>query len=344
LYIPGVALASASGSNSTFEAAALTDCAPQFGPDEQYDTGAQTDVAAHPSGLVVEFHKSHPTHTDQIWYKVGKFDGEKMTWGESKLMGETGYWPAVALSKEGYVIVVHADRGVKSSSQLYYHVGKIDPNGDHNQSITWLTDSIHWDRGFHSSIAINDSGVIVGVHETGHASTGLYYRVGRLTNPASADFTIQWDSGQWGRHYDEGINPHIAINNLNQVVQAHQVPGESLLHYRRGTVNGGTIQFGESRRYDNHAEQPAVALLDNGLVLEVHSLGGLIFRTGMLTPWDQEGILWEEPSKLSEDPDIEYPALAATGNYAVQTHWLGDIKDGHFAELRFSVANTPPCE
>jgi hypothetical protein len=58
---------------------------------------------------------------------------------------------------------------------------------------------------------------------------------------------VQWDSGQYGIQYDDGINPHIAINNLNQIVSVHQVPGEPLLHYRRGTVTAGTIHFGGSR-------------------------------------------------------------------------------------------------
>jgi hypothetical protein len=46
---------------------------------------------------------------------------------------------------------------------------------------------------------MNDNGLIVGVHETGHASTGMYYRVGHFTNPATWNFTIQWDSGGLNR-------------------------------------------------------------------------------------------------------------------------------------------------
>jgi hypothetical protein len=162
--------------------------------------------------------------------------------------------------------------------------------------------------------------VIVGVHETGHASTGIYYRVGHLRNPAGGDYTIQWDSGQYGIQYDDGINPHIAINNLNQVVAVHQVPGETLLHYRRGTVSGGTIHFGGSRRYDNHAERPAVALLDSGVVLQVHSLGGLIVRTGMLSLSNTEEIEWGEPAKVVPDGGAEYPAVATDGTQVVTTY------------------------
>jgi hypothetical protein len=108
----------------------------------------------------------------------------------------------------------------KDGSQVFYQVGKIDPSGPVDQSLTWLTQGIHLDAGFHARIAMNDKGLIVDVHETGHASTGMYYRVGQFTNPAAGNFTIQWDSGR-GVHYDDGINPHIALNNQSPKSEAH---------------------------------------------------------------------------------------------------------------------------
>jgi hypothetical protein len=293
----------------------------------------ETSVAAHPSGLFLEFHRTQNPVDRKIWYHVGMFDGTTVTWGRSQFSGAEGSWPSVALSKEGYVIVVHSNKVTKSGSDLYYQVGKIDPYGDQNQSITWLTEFKHWDRGFHSSIAINDNGVIVGVHETGHSSNGLYYRVGHLGNPGGGDYTIQWDSGQWGIQYDDGINPHIAINNLNQVVAVHQVTGESLLHYRRGTVSGGDIAFGPSKRYDNYAAYPAVALLDSGLVLEVHSLGGLIARTGLLSLSNIEEIEWAESNKVVHDTRVMLPAVATDGTYVVATYCAGDFKLGLYASV-----------
>jgi hypothetical protein len=345
-YLPGVAAVSAVDSNSAYSAAGLMACEPEFDRYGQYDLGVQSSVAAHPSGLVVECHKAQ--WSEEIWYRIGELGVERISWGESRKLDDTGYWPAVAISKEGYVIVVHSDRAAKNMAQLFYKVGKVDPNGDENQPIAWLTGSKNWDRGFHSSIAINDNGVIVGVHETGHDSTGLYYRVGRLLNPAGGDYGIQWDSGPWGIHYDEGINPHIAINNNNEVVQVHQVPGESLLHYRRGVVNGGTIIFEPSRRYDNNAEQPAVALLDNGVVLEVHCLDGLFRRMGMLSRSNAEEIDWAEPVKLYDSSDMDYPALAAAkqtyNTYAVQTHHVRPPMVIWDSQLHFSTALLWDCE
>jgi hypothetical protein len=73
------------------------------------------------------------------------------------------------------------------------------------QSITWLTDEIFWDAGFHTSIAINDNGIIVGVHESSDTNNNnLHYRIGHLRNPQNGDYTIQWDSGHGGINYDAG--------------------------------------------------------------------------------------------------------------------------------------------
>lgn len=276
------------------------------------------------------------THGD-LWYRVGKLDSTGVTWGPSQQDGSSGHAPSIALTKEGDVLVVHGnrDRDGKNWSDLYYRVGWIDPNGDQNQSITWKSDIIHWNVGFHVSIAMNDNGVIVGVHEAGRGGDGLYYRVGHFKNPALGDFSIEWASGPWGIRYETGVNPGIAINNHDQIVEVHQVPNETLLHYRRGHLSGGVISFGDSRRYDNHAESPAVALLDNGLVLEVHQLGGLISRTGKLShPTEIE---WLTPIKVDDKERVAQSTIATNGVHAIQAYY--DWSDGKVPELYYSIAN-----
>jgi hypothetical protein len=324
-YFPGLASAKSqiSGGISTTPTSGVavetSGCELKFNPFKRYDGGFQSSIALHSSGLALEFHQAQ--YTQAMWYRVGKqspLDKSDIVWGNSHSVGRNGYWPAVALSKEGFVIAVYSHLAFKGASEQFYRVGYIDPNGDQNQSISWLTDFIHWDGGFHTSIAINDNGVIVGVHETNAVSgTGLYYRVGHLSY---VDYTIAWNSGSTGINYDDGINPHIAINNHNQVVEVHQVTGESLLHYRRGTVTGGKITFAASQRYDNEARQPAVALLDSGLVLEVHSKNGLNSRTGKLDPSNSTFIEWSSSVKNGDSVSVEYPALATNGKYAFQTH------------------------
>ena len=137
---------------------------------------------------------------------------------------------------------------------------------------------------------------------------------GQFRNPAGGDYTIHWDSGTYGIQYDDGINPRIAINNHNQVVELHQVLNESILHYRRGTLSGGTIHFTESMRYEDDGKQPAVALLDTGEVVELHISDLTVHtRSGELSTADSATILWDSCVTVY-GKDAEYPALTATGH------------------------------
>jgi hypothetical protein len=219
----------------------------------------------------------------------------------------------------------------------------INPHGGLDQSIDWLTPrNTLFDSGFHSSTAINDNGVILEVHESGSGGTGLYYRVGHLTNPAGGDYTITWDSGTNGVRYDDGINPHIALNNHDEAVEVHQVTGEDLLHYRRGLVYGGNIYFGGSPRYESNSSEPAVALLDNGLVVEVHrnSVSRATARTGMLDPDSTDKILWSASAVIGPEngfETIEYPEVAANGTYAIGS-WAEFKPDTRPKKLFSSVA------
>jgi hypothetical protein len=182
----------------------------------------------------------------------------------------------------------------------------------------------------------------VGVHESGSGGTGIYYRVGHLTNPNAGDYTIAWDSGLYGINYDDGINPHIAINSLNQVVEVHQVTGEPYLHYRRGNLSGGAITFGNSQRYDNDGQEPTVAFLDNGSVIELHAGSTDVYsRTGVLSSSDPLSIDWSSVvTKLSDgaSSNAQYPALASNGAYAFGT-WVSYPEST--GELFYSVAKLP---
>ena len=314
----------------------------EWSPNEEYDLGQDPSVAVHPSGLVLEGHRTQGGNT--LWYHLGMLNGTSVTWGGSQRLSPTSglqNWPNVAISKEGYVIFVYSIGLFKAQGDLYYAVGKIDPYGGTDQSITWLTNTevngTYIDRGFHSSIAINDSGVILLVFESGTGGNGLYYRVGHLSNPAAGDYTIKWDSGKYGTHYDAGINPHIALNNLNEVVEVHQVSdNDHLLHYRRGNVSGGTISFGGSQRYDSNASTPAVSLLDSGLVVELHQSGEqrvMYARTGTLSASNLERIEWFDSVNIGLKW-VEDPAVASNGSYAIGTWQYG-------VRLVYSVAALP---
>jgi hypothetical protein len=287
-----------------------TGCDVQFGLLHHYDNGAQPSVALISTNLVLEVHKSESN--SGLWYRVGKLNGMTVLWGIAKHTNTNGYWPTVAMSNSGYVIFVHSTEGSRDGSRLDYRVGKLDPNGDQNQLVTWLTGDAKWDAGFHSSISMNNSGVIVGVHESS-SSSGLFYRVGHLTNPGGGNYTVTWDSGDMGIRYSDGDNPHIALNNNGQVVEVHQVSSENKLHYIRGTVSEGRIKFASDQpRYHSSAHRPSVALNDNGFVTEVHGVGTYLDRMVGKLKSDGASIGWSSPLRFDYQ-GATYPAIAANG-------------------------------
>jgi hypothetical protein len=277
----------------------------QWHTNYKYDQGIQTSLAVHPSGLVLEFHRTDNLFSNTLWYHVGRLkENNTIAWGGSLRAPGIGSWPNVAITQGGYVLYMWSDAENKSQSTLYYAVGKIDPNGSEGQEIQWLTtNGRSFDAGFHSSLAMNASGLFVEAHESGTNGRGMYYRVGHLANPAGGNYDLVWNSGGNGRYYDDGVDPHIAINNNNQLVEVHQDNREHYLHYHRGTVlSNGTIDFQASQRYDDYGIEPSVALLDNGLVVEAHSEGYNNQETcspGILSPSSPERIDWYNRVKVT---------------------------------------------
>jgi len=324
-YSPALDWADSSG--NTHAALAPPNWQLRFNNSIPLGSGEQSSVAVvRSSGLILNFYKNDGVD-NRISYRIGKPSTGSVAWGPSILTSATGGWPNVAVTNDGYVIAVYGSTPKSTEyhySNLYYQVGWIDPNGGENQTISWKTGITHWDAGFLSSIAINDHGVIVCVYEAATSGLALYYRVGHLRNSAGGDYTIEWDSGPRGIQYETGKNPSIAINNRNQVLEAHQVYLETLLHYRRGTVSGGKITFGDSRRYDNHAVFPSVALLDDGTVLEGHQLGGLISRTGSLSLSNWMDVQWNPAYKLDPNNNIVCVRIATNETFAIQTHQIFD--------------------
>jgi hypothetical protein len=322
-----------------------TGCDVQFGLSTQFDRGTEASVALNSSNWVVETHKS-PENTD-LWYRLGKLNGNIVTWGNSQRIGVGGHWPAVVLSKQGYVIEVHSDQKDRDGATMYYEAGKIDLNGDVNQSIDWRVFDTKYDAGFRANIAINDDGVIVGVHESMGSSNRLYYRRGHMANPAGGDFNIIWNSGHYGIGYDNGAIAHIAINNRGQVVEVHQVNKEHLLHYRRGdiTADGVGINFQETVRYNNDGLQPAVALTDNGFVLEVNATANttanhvLDRMVGALDTVNPAIINWSQARTY--DPSVGLrgePAVTTNGAYAIQTNEESEVDINPAYPLNYSAS------
>jgi hypothetical protein len=173
------------------------------------------------------------------------------------------------------------------------------------------------------------------VHE-GDSNTTLWYRLGHMNNPSAGNYDIIWDSGNRGVPYDKGENPKISINDQGDVLEMHQVPGESLLHYLRGTINGSGINFPDSNKAPRYlgAAQPAVALTNTGRTLEVHNAGNIYAATGMLSATEANRVTWNTPANVYPVAGF-YPALGTNGDYAIAV-WYDSSSN-----LMYSVAWVP---
>lgn len=301
-----------------------------------FDTGYDSSVAIHSSGLIVEVHASGLTYLTYtgLYYHVGKLDPTTGTvsWGPSHrfVSGNTnGAWPAVAITKEGYVIITYSNAFFKSDGRLRYYVGTLDLGGGTSQTINFKSSNIFYDTGFHNSISVNYNGTIAEAHE-GDGSNGLFYRLGHLRAPGSGDFSIVWDTGTGGTRYDGGINPHISINDNGDVVEVHQVASRDYkLHYIRGRLGSNTITFGSDKpRYENNGRLPIVALLNNGYVMEIHvgtsyntDYPPLMYRVGTLDPNVTSRINWGADKTVGYAE--ESGGLGTNENYAVTTPGRG---------------------
>ena len=289
-----------------------------------FGTGTQTSVAIHPSGLLVEVHASEGLFYTGLYYHIGKLNraSGKVAWGPSRRFAEyydEGAWPAVAITPQGYVIITRSTKLSKSNSTLVYSVGTLNLNGGSDQTIDFRITSQLYDTGFHGSLSVNSNGIIAEAHEA-DGGTGIFYRLGHLEAPEVGDFMIHWDTGNGGVRYDAGIDPHISVNDNNDVVEVHGVKNESILHYTRGRIQGNSITFGSIHPdYDRNGRKPAVVLLKNSNLIEVHQHGNYpASRTGTLSPTQPTHVDWSASARISTKLGYA-PAVACDGTVAVTT-------------------------
>jgi hypothetical protein len=300
------------------------------------DTGEESSVYVR-GRRMVEVHRSESNWSDDFWYRIGvcnTFNGA-VAWGPSHDLSIGGSWPTVAITREGYVILIYADSVSKASSHLNYWIGKMDLGGNYLQTIDWVRKVYWYDGGFHPHVTLTSDGKIVEVHESGNGNNGIFYRVGHLKDPTAGEYDIVWDSGQeHGVQYDDGINPSIAIDRSNNVVEVHQAKGDNYLHYSRGTLSGAQISFTTHPRFDNNGEQPAVTMTEDGKALEVQSTSRAIYyRVGTLSTSSNDKVDWTAPTRIdpSDTSAGLYPSIGYDEGLAVTTWQTGK-------NIRYSTA------
>ena len=197
-------------------------------------------------------------------------------------------------------------------------------------SINWGT-PLEYSRGVAPCVAINDSGVVVEVHEV-NGSDSLRYRVGVA---AGSGNTVLWGESH---HYSTGTTPRIAINNSGLVVEVHKSEGRLAtgLWYRVGKVSldSKLIAWGKSVNYDS-GKSPAVSVNDCGTVIVVHKSSrpfssDLLCRIGLITAEGNE-ISFRE-SVLYDNGTSPTVALNNAG-HVIELHCTEGLKN----RLRYNV-------
>jgi hypothetical protein len=234
-----------------------------------------------------------------------------------------GSWPSVAITREGYVVIIWSNGFFKTNSVLRYSTGTLDLTSGTDQLIDFKLNDVQFDTGFHSSVAVSNNGILTEVHEA-DGGKGIFYRIGYLTRPGGGDFSITWTSGKQGVWYDNGINPYISVNDNNDVVEVHQVASDDhKLHYFRGKLSSRTLGFAPppAPRYNDGATNPIVVLLDNGYVVETHDTSGRSFsaqyRIGLLDGESFSKVNWSNATKIASDRETH--GLASNGTYLLAT-------------------------
>ena len=148
-----------------------------------------------------------------------------------------GEWPSVDELRNRFVLVLS---GHEESRQLYKR-----------------------DRGHHPAVAINDSGQVIEVHDSGSGS--LWYWTGQMRSDGSVE---------WKRHgrYDSGQKPAIALNNDGWFVEVHQSESNTTLWYRTGQLDSDyNPVFQNSEQYDDGVE-PTIRFTskNSSTLLEIH--------------------------------------------------------------------------
>jgi hypothetical protein len=98
---------------------------------------------------------------------------------------------------------------------LWYRIGTINA-GD--GTVSWGAAQAHT-AGSAPCLALNDSNVLVEVHNSAGGGTDLWMWVGVVDFAAG---TVKWTySPPPGHNYDVGTLPSVALNNGNQIIEAH---------------------------------------------------------------------------------------------------------------------------
>ena len=186
-------------------------------------------------------------------------------------------------------------------------------------------------HGKFPSVAINDNGTVVEVHQPFIISSDMYYQIGAI-NGDEVDFSEE-------RRVDAGRFPKVAINNDNCVVEVHEGKYRRRIHYNIGVLNNQRTRINWKPKPESicWGRFPAVAMSGNRVVVTNDIAIGwysTCYRIGTINA-RQTAIDWGEKQKLF-DSGVTETSIAINENNAVaagRSWWrivyrVGQFRDG----------------
>lgn len=111
----------------------------------------------------------------QIWVGFGTISGDSIDWKGMSYAGISGYYPSIAITRDGkYAVLVF--QGEEKGGNLYYAVTPVDTNSN---SLQWGGYSVIG-LGYRPCIAMNDQDQVVLVLNSYESNDGLFYKTGQF--------------------------------------------------------------------------------------------------------------------------------------------------------------------
>eukprot|EP01121_Diplochlamys_sp_Union-15-3_P000756 TRINITY_DN10629_c0_g1_i1.p1 TRINITY_DN10629_c0_g1~~TRINITY_DN10629_c0_g1_i1.p1 ORF type:complete len:307 (+),score=43.90 TRINITY_DN10629_c0_g1_i1:44-964(+) len=170
-----------------------------------------------------------------------------------------------------------------------------------------------YDAGKHPSIALNNKGQVLEVHQSEHKKE-LWYHVGLLEGN-----TLKFGSSYC---YDKGVKPSVALDDFGNIIAVHKSDNRPALFYRCGKISAvdKRVQWNPHVSFSNYDQgvQPYIALSDSGYVVEVHKSENrdvIWYKVGKLKEGSVE---WQESVKLCYG---SFPSISIdTLGYVLEAH------------------------
>jgi hypothetical protein len=266
-----------------------------FGLGLEYDKGALPAISLNGAGVVLEVHRNELGRS--LYFRTGKLIDATIDWGQSTYYGG-GNKPQVALNRHNVAYFVNE----RSSGNhlLDRRVGVVEGNG-----IRWISPRLGYDHGTRPTVALNDEGIAVEMHNAQNSSW-VWSQVWQLRG----NDVHRLYKGRIGG----GEAPAVALNNHRDIVMVYY--SGRRLYYRVGRFTGSSLGLHPDGVDFGTGKAPSVALTDDGVVVVTFEIEkSLYHRTGQLSGnrinWAGEALHYD----IGDDS-----AVAASGTGAVEVH------------------------